>query len=165
MKRVALCLALILSGCVVVTDQPVVRTPLPEAAAPPPAAPAARAAKLRPIVIHNDKGGNVMQMLARRRQLETSGRPVEIRGYCRSACTMLITMANACLGPHATVGFHAPRLPGSEVIPPLVPDIMASTYRAGIRAKWDGGWNRSIDMVKISARDYVALDPQTRLCD
>lgn len=127
-----------------------------------PAIPAAAAPK--PIVINNDRGGNVVQMMIRRSQLEASGRPVEVRGYCRSACTMLITMRNACLGPWATVGFHAPRIEGTTIIPPLVDEIMASTYRNGILRAWQTEWRHSLKMVKISARDYVRLDPQTRLC-
>ena len=117
------------------------------------------------IDVWNNRGGNVLEMVQTRQELASSGRTVRIRGYCRSACTMLITLPNACLGPHATVGFHAPRLPGTRIIPPHVDQIMGSTYRNGIRDRWFGGWNRSIDMQVISARDYVRLDPQTRLCD
>lgn len=128
------------------------------------AAPQANAQGGKPIVISNNRGGNVVQMMMRRSQLEASGRPVEVRGYCRSACTMLITMRNACLGPNATVGFHAPRIEGTTIIPPLVDEIMASTYRNGIRRAWQTKWRHSLKMVKISAREYVRLDPQTRLC-
>lgn len=117
-----------------------------------------------PIVILNDKGGNVLQMAQRRQKLIASGRRVEIRGYCRSACTMLITMPNACLGPKATVGFHAPRIPGTTIIPPIVDQVMASYYRNGILKKWNNEWKHSLSMHKISARQYVKLDPQTRLC-
>ncbi|WP_304617421.1 hypothetical protein [Paracoccus sp. (in: a-proteobacteria)] len=117
------------------------------------------------IDVWNHRGGNVVQMLQTREDLGRSGREVRIRGYCRSACTMLITLPNACLGPHASVGFHAPRLPGTRIIPPHVDQIMGSTYRNGIRDRWFGGWNRSINMQVISARDYVRLDPQTRICD
>lgn len=117
-----------------------------------------------PVVILNNKGGNVMEAVKYRQQLAASGRRVEVRGYCRSACTIYITLPNACLGPRATVGFHAPRIPGTSIIPPLVDGIMGSYYRNGILQRWQGGWNRSLNMQKISARDYVRLDPQTRLC-
>ncbi|WP_245155702.1 hypothetical protein [Paracoccus ravus] len=118
----------------------------------------------KPIVIANDKGGNVLQMAQRRQQLERSGRPVEIRGYCRSACTMLITMPNACLGRGATVGFHAPRIPNTQIIPPIVDQLMAHYYRNGILRKWNSEWKHSLKMHKITAKQYVALDPQTKLC-
>ncbi|MDB6177254.1 hypothetical protein PAF17_06995 [Paracoccus sp. Z330] len=116
------------------------------------------------IDIINDKGGNVMEMAQRRSKLARSGKQVRIRGYCRSACTMLITLPNACIGPKARIGFHAPRIPNTTIIPPIVDQIMGNYYRNGIRAKWYGGWNRSIDMNVISAREYVRLDPQTRIC-
>ncbi|MCF3973811.1 hypothetical protein [Paracoccus salsus] len=117
------------------------------------------------IDVWNDSGGNVLQMVSRRNQLARSGKEVRIRGYCRSACTMLITMPNACLGPKARIGFHAPRIPNTTIIPPFVDQIMGNTYRGGIRERWFAGWNRSLTMQVISAREYVRLDPQSRICD
>lgn len=159
-----------LAACVPTIDPVAPQPARPAPPASPPAtqpAPAPRPAPApsgAPIIITDDAGGNVMAMMNRRNQLGSSGRPVEIRGYCRSACTMLITLPNACLAADATVGFHAPRLPGTTIIPPLVDEIMASTYRAGILERWNRDWKHSIDMQKISAAEYVRLDPQTRLC-
>lgn len=116
------------------------------------------------IAVSNDKGGNVLEMVKTRTRLENSGKEVRIRGYCRSACTMLITMRNACLAPTAKVGFHAPRIPNTQIIPPYVDQIMARYYRNGILHMWNTEWRRSLKMVKISARDYALLDPETRLC-
>ena len=42
--------------------------------------------------------------------------------------------------------------------------IVAEHYRGGIRRKWLSEWRHSREMVKISAQEYVRLDPQTRLC-
>ncbi|MFN4061528.1 MAG: hypothetical protein ACK4IA_12355 [Paracoccus hibiscisoli] len=117
------------------------------------------------IDVWNHRGGNVLQMVQTRQELESSGRTVRIRGYCRSACTILTTMPNACLGPHARIGFHAPRIPNTQIIPPYVDQIMGNYYRGGVRERWFGGWNRSMEMQVISARDYVRLDPQARICD
>lgn len=116
------------------------------------------------IDVFNNSGGNVLQMVQRREDLARSGKRVRIRGYCRSACTMLITLPNACLGPNARVGFHAPRIPNTSIIPPYVDQIMGNFYRNGIRDRWFAGWNRSLKMTIISARDYVRLDPETRIC-
>ena len=107
---------------------------------------------------------NVVNMVQYRNKLAASGRPVEIRGYCGSACTILITMPNACLAPDGTVGFHAPRIPNTTIIPPLVDEIMARFYRNGILDRWNSTWKHSLKIQKISAREYVRLDPQTRLC-
>lgn len=128
-------------------------------------APQASAQSGRFIDVTNDRGGNVLQMVQRRSELERSGKIVRIRGYCRSACTILTTLPNACLGPHARIGFHAPRIQGTQIIPPYVDQIMGNFYRGGIRDRWFGGWNRSMEMQVISARDYVRLDPQARICD
>lgn len=143
---------------------------LPACAAPPSAVTVATASQSQtgpaaePIVIHDNRGGNVVQMIARRNELEASGRPVRITGRCNSACTMLITLPNACLDPDASVGFHAPRLPGTEIIPPIVDQLMAMHYRGGILERWNAEWRHSLKIQRISAREYVRLDPQTRLC-
>ena len=141
-------LTLTLAACVATTTAP------PVEAAP----------RGKPIVIANNRGGNVIEMVQYRNKLAASGRPVEIRGYCGSACTILITMPNACLAPDGTVGFHAPRIPNTTIIPPLVDEIMARYYRNGILARWNSTWKHSLKMQKISAKEYVRLDPQTRLC-
>ncbi|MFI0397218.1 hypothetical protein [Paracoccus jiaweipingae] len=146
-------LALMLAGCV---------APVPVAAPQP--GTTMRVAQGAPITIRNDKGGNVMQMVARRQQLAASGRPVQIRGVCSSACTMLLSLPNACLAPDASVGFHAPRLPGTQVIPPLVDQIMAQYYRAGILSRWNEDWKYRLEMTRISGREAARLDPQIRLC-
>ena len=117
------------------------------------------------IDVWNNRGGNVLQMVQTRADLARSGRQVRIRGYCRSACTILTTLPNACLGPHARIGFHAPRIPNTQIIPPYVDQIMGNFYRGGIRDRWFGGWNRLMEMQIVSARDYVKLDPQARICD
>ncbi|WP_405403194.1 hypothetical protein [Paracoccus sp. Ld10] len=117
------------------------------------------------IDVWNNRGGNVLEMVQTRQELASSGRTVRIRGYCRSACTILTTMPNACLGPQARIGFHAPRIQGTQIIPPYVDQIMGNFYRGGIRDRWFGGWNRSMKMQIITAREYVRLDPQARICD
>lgn len=116
------------------------------------------------IDVNNHRGGNVIQTVQLRERLARSGKTVRIRGYCRSACTILTTLPNACLFPDARIGFHAPRIPNTRIIPPLVDEIMGSFYRGGIRDRWFAGWSRSMDMTILSARDYVRLDPQTRIC-
>ncbi len=142
----ALVLALALAACV--TTNP----------------PVAEAAPQKAIQIWNHKGGNVLDTVQYRNKLAASGRRVEIRGYCRSACTILITLPNACLARDATVGFHAPRIPNTTIIPPLVDEIMARFYRNGVLARWNSTWKHSLKIQKISAKEYVRLDPQTRFC-
>lgn len=166
-------LSVALAGCTFEPAQPApaVVTPAPQAQpvqpAPATSAPATSATPAPVpgrIIIENNKGGNVVQMMAYRSQLANSGQTVEIRGVCNSACTMLTTLPNACLAPNASIGFHAPRLPGTTVIPPIVDQLMATTYRNGIRARWYNEWRHSLEIRSITAREYVALDPMTKLC-
>lgn len=123
------------------------------------------AAQQRQIInIDNDKGGNVMEAIQRRNALQASGKRVQIRGYCRSACTIYLTLPNACLGPNASVGFHAPRIPGTSIIPPIVGDLMGQFYRGEVRRKWYTEWQYSLKMHKMSSAQYKKLDPQIEIC-
>lgn len=151
----------VLAGCVPADGGTIATSPRTSQTRPPQIAKPARQA---PVVIENNRGGNVMAAIGRRNQLQQWGGPVEIRGYCGSACTLFITLPNACLGKNATVGFHAPRLPGTQIIPPGVDDIMARYYRAGIRQRWNSEWKYSLQIQKISADEYRRLDPQTKTC-
>lgn len=114
--------------------------------------------------IMNNSGGNVVEAIQRRSQLERYPGLIRIRGYCRSACTIYLTMKNACLGDRASVGFHAPRLPDTNIIPPLVGDLMGQFYRGEIRRRWYADWQYSLNMHRMSAAEYKRLDPQVRLC-
>lgn len=147
---------LALGACVATTTAPV--------SSPPPSA-TARAAHRQVIEIVNDKGGNVTAAVLRRNQLAASGAEVRISGYCRSACMINLSLPNACLDPKARVGFHAPRLPGTTIIPPGVPEIMGNFYRGKVRERWDSQWRYQLEMTKMSAQEYKALDPQMRLCE
>lgn len=128
-----------------------------------PAATPAAAQSGQVVTIDNDSGGNVLETIQRRNALQRSGRQVRIRGYCRSACTIYLSLPNACLGPKARVGFHAPRLPGTKIIPPLVGDLMGQFYRGEIRRRWFAQWQYSLDMHILSAAEYRRLDPQMRI--
>ena len=98
---------LALSGCSVpITDAvPILQSTTPSSITSEQVVEATRS---DPLIIRNDPGGNLFSYEQRRSRLLNSGRRVEIRGFCNSACTILTTLPNACLGRNARIGFHAP---------------------------------------------------------
>lgn len=116
-------------------------------------------------MIRDNGGGNVTGYILRRDELARSGRPVEFRGSCASACTLLMTIPNACVAPDARIGFHAPHFIASGKPAPIMNQLMARYYRAGVLETWNAVWSRSTQMQTISGRDYHRLDPQMKLCD
>jgi hypothetical protein len=62
----------------------------------------------RQITISGDNGGSVREYIARAERLRAEGVPVVIAGACHSACAMIASLPNACLGPRAKVGLHWP---------------------------------------------------------
>lgn len=61
-----------------------------------------------PLVITNDNGGLLRARRAEIRALQASGRRVELRGICYSACTMYLGAPGVCIDPRAELGFHGP---------------------------------------------------------
>lgn len=59
-----------------------------------------------PVVITNDGGGLVTHYEEMAWRYRMEGRRVEIRGSCRSACTLALSVPNVCVGPGAMVKFH-----------------------------------------------------------
>ncbi|PIE09383.1 MAG: hypothetical protein CSA72_13050 [Rhodobacterales bacterium] len=146
-------------------SDPPSRPSVRQAAPSVPDVPRAQAEAARVHVIRDNRGGQVLSALAERERLRRWGGPVEVRGYCASACTIFITLPNACLGRGAVVGFHAPSITGTDTIIPGTEGFLGAYYRNGILEKWRADWSRSTKITKIRAREYVELDPQTRLCD
>lgn len=59
-----------------------------------------------PIVIYNDGGGVVDDYLRQARVYTVEGRRVEIRGSCRSACIVALSVPTVCVAPGAEVKAH-----------------------------------------------------------
>jgi hypothetical protein len=55
--------------------------------------------------IHNDNGGLVLKYALR---FEYAPKPIRILGRCMSACTLALAYPSTCVGPRASLVFHAP---------------------------------------------------------
>ena len=58
------------------------------------------------VVITEDSGGIVEQYEEAANRYKIEGRRVEIRGSCRSACTLALTVPNICVSKNAEVAWH-----------------------------------------------------------
>ena len=116
-----------------------------------------------PYVIRRDGGGQLISAEADRAMLLAWGGRVEIRGYCNSACVIFTTLPNACLGPRLDIGFH-----GSNVnVGPIGNEQMAKYMRGGVKRRYLEEWQHipHTEIHKITAEEYVRLDPRSRICD
>lgn len=99
----------------------------------PPVDAQARAA----IIIQSDRGGLIGQRNQRIRSYRAANQRVELRGTCLSACTMYLSLPNACVASNATFGFHGPTRNGRK-LPQREFDhfskVMASNYREPLRS-------------------------------
>ncbi|MFV0512488.1 MAG: hypothetical protein ACK5MY_02460 [Jhaorihella sp.] len=113
--------------------------------------------------IENDGGGQVISAIADWNRLHDWGGPVEIRGYCNSACTIFASLPNACLAPESRYGFHSASIAG--VPAPHINLMLRQFYRGEIRDRFDDDWSDSTDLTRISVVEFKQLDPEVRLCD
>ena len=60
--------------------------------------------------IRGDRGGNVMTYALRMLKLKDSGKQVQFRGSCESACTLYLALPRnrVCVTPQASFNFHLP---------------------------------------------------------
>lgn len=89
------------------------------------------------IVVQSDRGGYIGQRNAEIRTLRASGTRVELQGLCLSACTMYLSLPNACVSPSAVFGFHGPSRNGQPLSARDFDhwsQIMASGYREPLRS-------------------------------
>ena len=63
----------------------------------------------QPVVIYNDGGGLVDRYISQAHQYALEKRRVEIRGSCRSACTLALSVPLVCASPGAQVKMHHAR--------------------------------------------------------
>jgi len=100
-------------------------------------APSAEAQARAAIIIQSDRGGLIAQRNERIRGYRAAGQRIELRGTCLSACTMYLSLPNACVASNATFGFHGPTRNGRS-LPPQEFDhfsrLMADNYREPLRS-------------------------------
>ncbi len=115
------------------------------------------------IVVQNDGGGNMANRVAQVQQLRRSGKPVEIRGNCMSACTMYLGLRNTCVTPGARLGFHGPSsryygiaLPREEF--EYWSRVMANHYPSQLRSWYmREGRNIIVGYHHISGRELIRM--------
>jgi hypothetical protein len=67
--------------------------------------------------VGRERGGRLDQHIERWKALAASGKDVEIRGLCPSACTLVLAHVPKellCFGQTAVLGFHLARFPNGE---------------------------------------------------
>ena len=156
MARPCLSRAVRAAALLLVLAAPVLQSTAAQAAQPAP--PGAK----RVIVIRNDRGGYVGQRAEQIRQIRRSGQRVEIRGsVCLSSCTMYLGLANTCISPNTTFGFHGPSRHGRR----LAPDefeywsaLIARHYPATLRSWYmETGRTRITSYYRLSGRELIRM--------
>lgn len=92
----------------------------------------------QPVVIYNDGGGLVDRYIAQAHQYNIEGRRVEIRGSCRSACLLALSVKNVCVGQAAQVKAHHAYEKSSGITRPDVTETMLVELPLNIRRRLDG---------------------------
>jgi hypothetical protein len=107
------------------------------------------------VIITEDKGGIVDQYQDAATRYKAEGRRVEIRGRCRSACTLALTVPNVCVGPGAVVAWHHAYEKYTHKIRPEVTSSMLKNLPSAIRNRLDGKIQE--DYTPATTLDYSQL--------
>jgi hypothetical protein len=85
------------------------------------------------IVIRNDSGGVVESYKNAARRYAREHRRIEIRGSCRSACTLALAVPTTCVGPGAVLKWHHAYNPATGAVVLSVTKEMLSMTPVKIR--------------------------------
>lgn len=91
-----------------------------------------------PVVIVEDGGGLVDKYIEQAHQYALEKRRVEIRGSCRSACIMALSVPKVCVAPGAVVKAHHAYEQRTGNIRPDVTNKMLSELPANVRDRLQG---------------------------
>ncbi len=96
----------------------------------------------QPVVIREDGGGLVDKYIAQAHQYALEKRRVEIRGSCRSACTLALSVPSVCVAPGAVVKMHQAYELYSGKERPDITNKMLNELPMSIRQRLDGHISR-----------------------
>lgn len=125
----------------------------------------AQAAQRAIYVVGNDRGGYLHDRLVELENLQRNRTPVEIRGrVCYSTCTMFLGLADTCVDPNTTFGFHGPSKSGRKLDAQqfdYFSQVMANYYPAQLR-DWfmREGRYRILRVYKMKGAELIRMGVQ-----
>ena len=120
-----------------------------------------------PVVITKDYGGFVSRYENAAFDYKEKGIRVEIRGDCRSACTLALTVPNVCVDKNAVVAWHQAYEPDTNRLRPDVTNRMLANLPTKIREHLQGKIQKSYttdtvlryeQLVELGVKDCDAPD-------
>lgn len=117
------------------------------------------------LVVGNDRGGMIGERAKAIERLRAAQARVEIRGdLCYSACTMYLGVADVCVSPTTTFGFHGPSRNGRS-LPPNEFDhwsrVMARYYPEALRLWYlQTGRYAQAQPMRISGQQIIEMGYQ-----
>ena len=113
-------------------------------------------------VVGNDHGGYLRDRLIELRNLQRSGKRVEIRGQvCFSTCTMFLGLPDTCISPNTIFGFHGPSRNGQQLARKdfdYFSRVIADYYPEALR-EWfmEEGRNRISGIHKVRGSEIIRM--------
>lgn len=112
----------------------------------------------QPVIIREDGGGDVSEYEWALNKYNAERRRVEIRGSCRSACTLALGVRTVCVAPGAVVKFHHAYEKATGVVRSDVTDRMMSYMPYRIRMRVEGKITKQYnEQTILDYNDLIAL--------
>lgn len=117
----------------------------------PPPAPAA-------VVITMNTGGYVDEYFAAAERFKRTGQRIEVRGECRSACTVLLEVPTLCVAPGAVFRWHHAYVKSTGQLKPEITDQMLSRLPYRISSRLVGRIQKSYTpQASLDYKELVSL--------
>lgn len=110
------------------------------------------------IVINLDTGGVVEEYFAAADAYKRSGRRIEVRGECRSACTIMLEVPTLCVSPGAVFRWHHAYNKETGMLHPEVTEQMLSRLPTRISQRLQGKISKHYTpKASLDYRELVSL--------
>lgn len=115
-----------------------------------------------PIIVRDDRGGNIVPRAHEIDALRHSGQDVKIVGsVCYSSCTMYLGLPTACVSENTVFGFHGPSRSGTHLDPALferASQFIGAHYPRALRDWYlNTARHRTNGVYLLAASDVVAM--------
>lgn len=111
----------------------------------------------RPIVVTQDRGGNVMERIFHVEKVRRAEQEVRIVGDCWSACTFYLSLDRVCVSPNARFGFHRATADNQGQVS-LGNALIAEQYSPQLKALFDEIFSQRSDLTFMSGQQVHNID-------
>lgn len=113
-------------------------------------------------IIHNDRGGLIIDYVHEVGRLTRKGEPVRIDGLCQSACTLYLAVPGSCVTARSQLSFHrSSGPPEAKKLLPLMDKYVMAMYPPKVRAWIKSKGGLTSRLIYLQGKELIG---KVRIC-